>query len=143
MPHCILFRPGSEKISEIIYDCVKKKGSHPHGWDYLGSNCRLMGIKPWHYAEKWTNDPVDPCGLVSQVVDAPRFGGLAMSSREDVNARVREKIREVYSQEDEFKLQRRKLGGHSDERAWQAYCLFVEALCKEARNFKDIYFPKE
>jgi len=52
--NCIIYQHGSNKIKYFLEDCINKDR------DFIGLNCKLYGVKPIHWAVKWTNDIVNP-----------------------------------------------------------------------------------
>lgn len=54
MPNCAIHIIGSDEISHFVRDCVHRGNS------YVGTNVKLHGIKPRHWAVRWTNDDVEP-----------------------------------------------------------------------------------
>jgi hypothetical protein len=52
MANCAIFIKGSNQISSFIRDCVQEEN------DFLGSNCKLTGVKPHLFDYLWTNDDV-------------------------------------------------------------------------------------
>jgi hypothetical protein len=52
MANCAIFIKGSNQISSFIRDCVQEEN------DFLGSNCKLAGVKPQLFDYLWTDDTV-------------------------------------------------------------------------------------
>lgn len=136
MAHCALYQHGSDEITYFVRDCRKVKGSHPEGWDYIGSNCTIRGIKPRHFSERWTED--EPGKSVKALSEAKRYHDHVVSTRAGVNAVIREEIRARYSAEDELKILRQRI-----PEEFREYNEFIEELLKEGRAFKDENFQNE
>jgi hypothetical protein len=52
--NCAIHRIGSDQISFFVLNCVRR------GNDFSGENIKLQGIKPVHWAVKWTEDAARP-----------------------------------------------------------------------------------
>ncbi len=104
MPNAILYKHGSDEISYFVKDCLRK------GNDFIGSNCKLIGIKPSHWAIKWTEDIVNSVGgnwdkTVSEIYNTNKYFEINKPSESDFRAAV--KIREeiaglTYNQLDNY-----------------------------------------
>lgn len=60
MANCVIFRTGSNQITHFVLDAVKSKGTHPNGWNFIGSNLKVYGSKDTINTFMWTNDDCQP-----------------------------------------------------------------------------------
>jgi hypothetical protein len=52
MSNVAIFIKGSNQIRRFVVDCVQEEN------DFLGSNCKLTGVKPQLFDHLWTDDTV-------------------------------------------------------------------------------------
>jgi len=52
--NCIIYKKGSNKIKYFIKDCIKKNNN------FIGSNCKIHGVKDYIWDTKWTYDTINP-----------------------------------------------------------------------------------
>ena len=50
--NCVIYQHDSDEITYFVRDCIRK------GNNFIGDNCRQMGVKPKHFSVKWTEDEV-------------------------------------------------------------------------------------
>ena len=138
MANCVLYKEGFNEIIYLILNCIKT------GNTFIGSNCRMLGIKPKHFSELWTEDiPIqDEEGnwgkKVSELTPALTFKGQVVSNRKDVNMVTKNEIRKRYSLEEELKTQRQR---ETFSKEYEGYYNYIEGLVLEGRTFKDRHYP--
>ena len=142
MANCAIYQKGSDKITYFVKDCIQS------GRDFKGSSMSLTGVKEYLFDTKWTediahaiiNDKGEITGYdknVHELTEAKRYHGIVVSSRKDVDAITVKRIREKYTIDDEFRLNRK-----NNSTEWNEYDTYVEALVIEGKQFKDKYFPE-
>ena len=135
--NCILYKPNTNEIIHFIKDCVVKNRINQKGLDYIGSDKKLMSIKPEHWSIKWTNDDQTESKKVSDYTECDTFENSFIGNNIDINNKIKEKIREKYTIEDEIKLLRKKIMNILSDEEWNEYITWCEDLINKGNIAKN------